>query len=222
MTFSMHSKAAEDFVGECNKPFPSQGWPPNPVLVEESCPFQSPPLPVNVEGSCGRDGVKIDSVLAQAKSAIPPRLARSPSTSSPFTACSHAPKEKLQTISQEVQATFHSPTNSPRSSSKIPIFPSPSFSSATTALAGASRSGKPPIIMSSFDTTAEATRPTYASRFQSHFFAQSSGNYVPPIEISCSFFPCCRFLTRALSSAQEHVLSLPCQFGEGCQSSPLC
>lgn len=33
-----------------------------------------------------------------------------------------------------------------------------------------------------------------SSRFQSHFFAQSSGSFMPPLESSCSSFPSCSFL----------------------------
>jgi hypothetical protein len=33
-----------------------------------------------------------------------------------------------------------------------------------------------------------------SSRFQSHFFAQSSGSFMPPLESSCSSFPLCSFL----------------------------
>lgn len=194
MTFSMHSKAADDFVGEYNKLLPSQHWPSKPARVAESLSFQSSLFPVNVEGSCRGDGAKIDSVLAKAESAIPRSLSRSAGTDSPFTACSYPPQENLQTTSQHAEATFHSPSNPSRSVSKKHSFPSHSFSSATSALVGTSLSRKPPIIMSFWDATAERPTPTYASRFQSHFFAQSGGNYVPPIESSCSFFLAADFL----------------------------
>jgi hypothetical protein len=189
MAFSMPSKVAEDFVGECNKLPLSRDRPSKPAFLEQTRSFQLSPFPITVKGSSARDCVKVDSVLAQAKSAIPPSCFQSPGTGSPFTARPTTPREDLHASSQQPEAISHSPSNPAACISRVPNFSSPSFSSAMSALAGASPSGKPPIKMSSFDTTAETSPPTDASRFQSHFFAQSSGNYVPPIESSCSFFP---------------------------------
>lgn len=186
--FSIDSKVAEDFVGECTKISPSNRRSSNFAFSEQRKSYQPTPFPVSVRGSAQGDSVTIDSVLEQANRAIRPSLLRSSDRNPSFTLPSSLPKENLQASAQKPKAISRSSSISASSDPKTPKLSSPSFSSATTALAGASRSVKSPITTSSLDTIAEPSRPNYAGRFQSHFFAQSSGNFVPPLESSCSCF----------------------------------
>jgi hypothetical protein len=186
--FSIDGKVAEDFVGECTKLSPSNRRSSNFAFSEQRKSSQPTPFPVSVRGSTRGDSVTIDSVLEQANRAIQPSLFRSSDRDPSFTVPSSLPKEKSQEGPPKPKAISRSSSISASSDPKTPKLSSPHFSSATAALAGASRSVKSPITMSSSDTTAETSRPNYAGHFQSHFFAQSSGNFVPPLESSCSCF----------------------------------
>jgi hypothetical protein len=186
--FSIDSKVAEDFVGECTKISPSNRRSSNFAFSEQRKSSQPTPFPVSVRDSARGDSVTIDSVLEQANRAIHPSLFRSSDRNPSFTLPSSLPKENSQASPQKSKAISRSSSISASSDPKMPKLSSPSFSSATTALAGASRSVKSPITMSSFDTIAETSTPNYAGHFQSHFFAQSSGNFVPPLQSSCSCF----------------------------------
>jgi hypothetical protein len=203
MRFSLHGKMAEDFVGESN----FSSVPNRPATSASSGKPQSSglsPKPAMVEGSVAGDCVTIDAVLARASSAITPSLFHSSARCQSLAVSSSTPTESSQTTSQPPKAVIQSPSNSrsPTQVSKAPSFSSQSFSSATSALAHASNSGNPPINMSSFDTKANPTTAPYASRFHSHFFAQSTGNFMPPLESSCSFF---------LSDPSSHVQCRSCK-----------
>lgn len=182
MTFSMHSKVAEDFVGEYSKLSPKQSQPSTPTFPQQPLSFSSP---ISAKSSCRRDCATLGSVLAQAECTIRPRDSTSLAGSPSFTVFSGTPENNPRPTSQHSAASFQFPSN-PLSSLSKRNPSSPSFSSATSALAGASLSGKQPINLLSFDKAA-ILRPAHAGRFLSQFSAQSSGNYVLPIESSRSF-----------------------------------
>jgi hypothetical protein len=191
LTFSIHSKTAEDFVGECANPSPSSNRAPKPISFGQPPCSQSSSLSTCARASSG-DCVTIDSVLEGGKSAIcTPSHFRSPQASRSFTASPSASKENLLANSQSPQAVFKSHSHPASLVSKAsipsPILLPPSFGSATSVLADARPKGAQPISMSDSDPASETPTPTYESQLHSQFFAQSSGSFMPPLESSCSF-----------------------------------
>ena len=84
---------------------------------------------------------------------------------------------------------FKSPTTPASAHPRTPSTLSPSIprsfpgqSAPTDSLAAPAHA----VLSQSFNNPA-AQIPQHASHFQSHFFAQSSGNWMPPLESSCSF-----------------------------------
>ena len=194
MSFAVHGKGTEDFVGECTDQSPSQISSSKLACSVQSQSSRSSSLPVTVKAFAGGNGVTIDSVLEQAHSAISPSLVKSSGERQTFAVSSSTPTQNVQAGSHQSQSTFQSPSSSASSIAKTSNFSSPSFSSATPALADASLSRGPPINMYYQETTTKSSTPTYAGRIQSHFFAQSSGNFITPIQSSCWFFLAVPFL----------------------------
>lgn len=188
MSFGVHGKGAEDFVGECTNQSPSQIPSSKFICSEPQQSSQSSSLHIAAKAFVRGNGVTIDSVLEQAHSAITPSLVRSSHESLPFKTSPSTPTKNMQAGSHQARAACQSPSIPASSTAKTSNFSSPSFSSATPALADASLSRSPPINMSFHDNTAKCSTPTYARRIQSPFFAQISGNFIPPIESSCWFF----------------------------------
>lgn len=188
MTFNMHGKVADNFVGEYTDISSSQNRTAHSSFSKQPRFSQPSSLPTDVKGSARGGCVTIEPVLQKADRAVTPSLFRSPDTGLSFFTSSNTPTENSQASFQQANAVLQSPAICASSISKTTKFSSPSFSSATSALANAGSSGNPPINTSSFNTAAETSTPTYTGTFQSRFFAQSSGNFMPPIQSSCSFF----------------------------------
>lgn len=188
MSFGIHGKVTEDFVGECTKSSPSQNRSSNPAFSEEPQLSHSSPFPIAVKGRVGKGCVTVDAVLEQANSAIPPSLFRSSRSGPLFTQSSSARKENLEARSQQSKIVFQSPSVPASSISKTPVFSKPSFISAKSVMANTSHSGHLPMKLSSFDTTAQSSGSSHTGRFQSHSVAQSCGDFRSPLQSSCSLF----------------------------------
>jgi hypothetical protein len=176
-----HEKLSNSFVGECadlsfsQLRSPAIACPISPsVHLPASSPYRSAPLTASPET------LSINTSLERTIEA-PPAI---PASTFPSTA--HSPAEvSLST------PTFKSPTTPAsarqrHASSSISPHNARSFPSS----AGTQTHPLRPTPMFSRDS-----RPSQPSinRFQSHFFAQSSGNFIQPLETSCSslllFFP---------------------------------
>jgi hypothetical protein len=206
MTFRMQGKVAEDFVGEYTNLSTSQRRSSDSSFSEQPQSSHLSPIPVDVKGSAGRDCLTIDSVLERATSASTASLVRVSSTGSSFTISLNEPQRNLSASPQERETMFQCPFTSASPVSKRPSSSSHSFSSATSALAETSSTGKPRISMFSFDAAAQTSTSASAPRFQSHFFTQGGGMFMPPIELSCSSFLRIPFLVQALSFSQTKLV----------------
>lgn len=210
MTFRMQGKVAEDFVGEYTNLSTSQRRSSNSAFSEQPQSCQTTPLPIDVKGSAGGDCLTIDSILEHATSTSTPSLVRTSCTGSSFTISSNEPQKNMHASPRERETMFQSPFTSASPVLKRPPSSSHSFSSATSALAETSSAGKPRISMFSFDAAPQTSTPASAPRFQSHFFTQSSGMFMPPTELSCSFF---------LAIPPSYKLFRPHKQGSSCLSS---
>jgi hypothetical protein len=187
MAFRIQGKVAEDFVGEYTNISPTQHRSSRSAFFEQAQSCRTSPLPINVKGSARGDCLTIDSVLERATSASTPSLLQASCTGPFLILSSNNPQENMQASPRERETMFQSPFTSACPILKTPTQSSPSFSSATSALAETSSTEKPRISMFSSDAAAASSTSASARRFQSHFFTQSSGMFMPPIEMSCSF-----------------------------------
>jgi hypothetical protein len=189
MTFRLQGKVAEDFVGKSTNISTSQRRSSNSAFSEQPQSCQTPQLPIDVKSSAGGDCLTIDAVLERATSASAPSLVRVSCTGPPSTLSSNELQINMHASPRERESMFQSPFTSASQVLKRPPSSSHLFSSATSALAETSSTGKPRISMFSFGAAAQSSTSASEPRFQSHFFTQSNGGtFMPPIEISCSFF----------------------------------
>lgn len=209
LNFRAQGKVGEDFVGEYTKASPSQRHSSKSVFPRKPQSCQPSPFPSNVRNSARGECLTIDSVLERANTAINSGQAQTLSNGPRSIISSGAPEKRLHASSQNCKITLQNPPTSDSTLSRTPKLSSPSFSSATSALAVTSSFGEPPINMSAFKTAAETSASTHAGCFQSHFFAQNSGNFMPPTELSCWFFlarSSSRILCRFLQSLSFYII----------------
>lgn len=88
------------------------------------------------------------------------------------------------TVAHPTTSLFKSPTTPASANPRTPNSQSPVDVRALSSLSVSSRSP----LTKSLQSHGVLPMPHHNNRFQSHFFAQSSGNYIPPLETSCSFF----------------------------------
>lgn len=116
-----------------------------------------------------------------------PRASIVPTESAAGTTSSHSlsPIVKQERRSSATsEGVFKSPTTPASARARTPSITSPA------ARAAHSLSGLSASTATSPGVHGPATPPMqqHAGQFQNHFFAQSSGNFMPPLESSCSFF----------------------------------
>jgi hypothetical protein len=170
-----HDKLSGNFVGECanissarkrsGSLFPGK-FSQSPVPLQSSLASSSSPEPLT-----------IDAILERANGSSTTQSPR-PQGSSQVTSIDNE-------RSQSVKPTnlFKSPTTPASARPRTPKV-------ATTLPAAISLPADHPSLMP------HASTPSHhqAGQFQNHFFAQSSGSFVPPLESSC-VFPCILFPT---------------------------
>ena len=175
--YATHNNATEDFVGESHKisPIvqPSIVQPTTSLTIRSSRPQDtlslSTPIPKAQEHPKG-ESMTIDTILERANRAIDDAIAlRSPPSahSSDRTSPNGQSGQSISSTNNKKDRGFKSP-RTPASATP----PTPTS-----------------ISLSSARSSGPALSPTHTSHFQSHFFSQSSGNFVPPLETSCRF-PC--------------------------------
>jgi hypothetical protein len=181
LAFGPRDKLSDDFVGECanisstrkrsSSLFPGK-FSQSPVPLQSSLAPSSSPEPLT-----------IDAILERANGSSATQSPR-PQSSSQATSIDNE-------RSQSVKPTNHfkSPT--------APASACPRTSKVATALPAAiSLPANHPSLRPGQTFMPHASTPSHhqTGKFQNHFFAQSSGSFVPPLESSC-VFPCILFLT---------------------------
>ena len=192
MAFGSHDKLSDDFVGECAS-FSSPRKRCNSLFRG---PFSQSPVPLrsSLAPSSSPEPLTIDSILERANSSSNAQSPRS-LDSSRVTSIDNQTSQSLKSAS-----IFKSPTT-PASAclrpSRLPSTPSVAVS--------------PPADNQSFlprpTSMPHAPTPTHqqGGPFQNHFFAQSSGSFMPPLESSC-VFPSCISFHLSLSSFNPSLL----------------
>jgi hypothetical protein len=165
-------KLHNSFVGEC---------------VNISSNFNSQVSPSSVSKS--QSWWRPDHAVARHRSPVPPLS--SPSNKSPMVggrAC-------VGNVNRNGRA-FSSPTpSSPTAGFAVASNRKRSYTEANKN-EGVLKPRKSPVIPSNMKRSSTPSPPSHVSTsshcgsFQKSFFSQSSGNYVPPLESSCWFFPC--------------------------------
>lgn len=181
MTFSIHGKVAEDFVGECTNVSPSRNQLPKSAFSKHPQFSQPSQRPIN-GGPC----MAVDS-LEHANIAIESSFSPSLRTRSSSVVPSSTSEDNLRASSRQAPPIHH-PLSRPTAFFSRGPNPSLSFSSGTSALGDAGHSSSSLISLSVSGTTAATSTPTCGPQFQSPFFCRSSRNFVPPIGFFCSFF----------------------------------
>jgi len=190
LAFGPHDKLSGDFVGECAKisstrkrsgsPFPGQ-FSQSPVPLKSSLALSSSPEPLT-----------IDAILERANSSSATQSPR-PLASSQVTSIDDEKNQSLKPTNP-----FKSPTTPasacPRTSKVATTLP------ATISLLADHLGLRPG---QTFMPHASTPSHHQTGPFLNHFFAQSSGSFVPPLESSCVFFPCILFPTTVLICLQN-------------------
>ncbi len=205
-TFGSNYKIPEDFVGECAKiSFPrKQSSSLFPGNVS-----QSPvPLPSPLALSSSPETLTIDSILDRANSTSAPNTAQIIQSSRSFSSSPVSPIDHRRTQSSSTKV-FKSPTipasACPRTPKPVPRTSYP----AATASAAISPPDGHPSFRSEQAIIPQAPMPAHqhGGHFQNHFFAQSSGSFMPPLESSC-VFPSCGPLLSSFSSFCHRICNL--------------
>jgi hypothetical protein len=181
LTFGSHDKLSDDFVGECanissarkraGALFPGKFSSSSVSLQPSLAPTSSP------------EPLTIDSILERANGSSNAQSPRSLDSSN-VTSIDNQGSQSSKSTNR-----FKSPT--------IPASACPKIPKDTTTPSGAL---SPPAVHPNFRSgqsyMPHAPMPSHQSgrQFQSHFFAQSSGSFMPPLESSCVFPDCVLFL----------------------------
>jgi hypothetical protein len=180
LAYTTHEKLRGNFVGECTDisfPNRSSTFPlrvsSQSLCVPPNAPFSASPEPLSVE--CFQNP-------ASTKPSALPIAARS-SAHSPAT-----PVDQERQQSRSRKPIFKSPTIPASAQPRTPTVVSPALVRSATV-----QTIPPPPALSQSTSYAAVPMQQHANQFQNHFFAQSSGSFIPPLELSCSFSPCAVF-----------------------------
>jgi hypothetical protein len=182
LSLASHEKLPDSFVGECADLSSSQ-TPPTRVAPPNARSVQ--PLSSSSHAQCLPFTASPQSLSIN--TFFDPRVPTAPSiaSSSVLSTATHSP------ATDHTRATpiFKSPTTpasacSRRSSVVSPVNARGFPSAARSQTNYASHAHMFPHLSANF-----APQQHHAGHFQSHFFAQSSGNFIPPLESSCSSLP---------------------------------
>jgi hypothetical protein len=176
LSFHGHDKLSDSYVGEYADLSSSRNRSSmvtiNAPQSDPSCSYQCAPLTTSPEL------LSVNTFLAQGAIQPPPAT-----SSSVLTSLAHSPATEIS----HSTPTFKSPTTP---ASARPRYPKATFPSVNARPSSSSSSSQTtpsrPKHMLAHDSL--AFQPP-VNRFQSHFFAQSSGNFIQPLETSCSSLP---------------------------------
>jgi hypothetical protein len=170
-----HDKLSDDFVGECTNISSTRKRSDSLFPGKFS---QSPvPLQSSLASSASPEPLTIDAILERANSSSTSQSPR-PQASSQVTSIDNERSQSLKPPN-----LFKSPTT--------PASACPRTSKvATTPPAAINQPADRPSLRPGDTSLPHASTPSHhqAGPFQNHFFAQSSGSFVPPLESSCVFF----------------------------------
>jgi hypothetical protein len=194
LAFGSHEKLSDDFVGE------SANLSSNRKRSRSLLPgkfSQSPvPLQSSLASSSSPEPDTIDSILERANS--------SSNTQSPRSLDSSHVKSIDNDTSQLLKSTnlFKSPTAPASACPRLPKAP-------TTPAVAVSLPADHPAFRPGHTHMPHVPMPSHqqGGQFQNHFFAQSSGSFMPPLESSC-VFPCILFFLLFLFASRPLVLNI--------------
>ena len=190
LSLSSHEKLPDSFVGECADLSSSQTRPTTvaPPQARSVQPLSSSSLSQYVPFTASPQSLSINTFFDQKVPTLP-----SAASSSVFSTSTHSPA----TEQTRATPTFKSPTTPASACSRQSSLISPVKA---RNLPPASRSQASPVSHAHlFSRRIPNVAPQHhLGHFQSHFFAQSSGNFMPPLETSFSSLPL--------------VFHLPCTF----------
>ena len=177
--FGTATKLQDNFVGKCVdlSSFPTRSSTFSVKCSSSNLPFiQRPPF------SASPEPVAAES-FERSSEAAPSRLVRG--------------NASVRTPQQHILQTFKQPTTPASARSRTPSTSSSSIirapiSGLTVPSQSPSRSYPPPL------SPALSPPQHVPNQFQSHFFAQSSGTFMPPLESSCSFLSPARCIRHLL------------------------
>ena len=175
LAFGSHDKLSDDYVGKSANFSSTRKRSDNLFRGKNS---QSPvPLQTSLASSSSPERLTIDSILERAKSSSTAQSPRSFDSSHVTAIDDNQRSQSLKSIN-----VFKSPTT-PASAC-----PRPSRV-ATTSSVLASLPADHPSFHPEQTNMPHAPMPTHqqGGQFQDHFFAQSSGSFMPPLESSCVF-----------------------------------
>lgn len=192
-----HDKLPDHYVGEYANvsSLKSESIPFSASISQPAMCVSAPSLALST--SVEDSGMTIDTILDRANSAVtPPRPDSSPvSGRSNSTSPTIRGGQATRTSSKD-QRGFRSPTTPASATPITHATYSPALTNRRHSLAqviGATPSrNSPPFSPRMARSSVPSPRPespkqVYAGHFQNPFFAQSSGNFVPPLESSCWF-----------------------------------
>jgi hypothetical protein len=178
LAFGPHDKLSGDFVGECAKISSTRKRSGSPFPGK----FSQSPVPLK-SSLASSSTLTIDAILERANSSSATQSPR-PLSSSQVTSIDNETSQSLKPTN-----LFKSPTTpasacprTPKVATTLPV---------TISLLADQLSLRPG---QTFMPHASTPSRHQAGQFLNHFFAQSSGSFVPPLESSCVFFsPCILF-----------------------------
>ena len=182
LSLSSHEKLRDSFVGECADLSSSPTRPTSFAPAQAQCvqPLSSSSPAHYLPFTASPQSLSINTFFDQRLPTVP-----SIASSSVISTATRSPA----TEPTRATPTFKSPTTPASACSRQSSVISPvkvrRFPQATHSLPG-------PIFQSPMFSHHIANVPPqqhHANHFQSHFFAQSSGNFMPPLETSCSSLP---------------------------------
>jgi hypothetical protein len=195
LAFRSHDKLSDDFVGECanisstrkrsSSLFPGK-FSQSPVPLRSSLASSSSPEPLT-----------IDSILERANSSSNAQSPRSLDSSHVTSIDNHR--------SQPLKSTnlFKSPTIPASACPRIPK------GASTPSVAVSLPAADHPSFRPGQTYMPHAPMPSHqqGGQFQNHFFAQSSGSFMPPLESSCVFPSCLLFFITLIICLQTFSAS---------------
>lgn len=171
-------KLSDTYVGECADLSSSQHHPSNvPLSVAQSV------QPPSISFIASPEVLSINTGLDPPASTVP----SIPSSLHFSSSVTHSP------VSEQTRATsiFKSPTTPASARSRHSTTAVSPFQTRPLPQSSSSRAAPRHASFRVPHAFHPSSRQPPAGRFQSHFFAQSSGNFLPPLESSCSSLPPC-------------------------------
>jgi hypothetical protein len=164
--FALEFNAKPGFVGECKSTSRQRG------SISSNCESIS-----SVASTFVPSPKTLDTPIDQIKSGSATRSMALPIT----------PVSAIGTDSRDL--CFQSPSTSSisRSPTSLRTFSASLYASPSTTGRSPDMRSSPVFSVSQKFASSESLSPSYATYQQSHFFSQSSGNFVPPLESSCWF-----------------------------------